>query len=82
MYWLQLFDKYAASWSVLLIAITECILISWVYGAERFLDDIQSMIGKRSNAWKFVWKWMWKVVTPSVLLVKTSINYQQQIQYF
>ncbi|KAI8122141.1 Sodium- and chloride-dependent glycine transporter 2 [Lucilia cuprina] len=28
MYWLQLMDKYAANWSVLLIAISECVLSS------------------------------------------------------
>ena len=69
MYWLQLVDKYAANWSVLLIAISECILISWVYGANRFLRDIQDMIGQQSKLWMFFWTWMWKVVTPAALLV-------------
>jgi solute carrier family 6 amino acid transporter-like protein 5/7/9/14 len=69
MYWLQLVDKYAANWSVLLIAIAECILISWVYGANRFLRDIQDMIGQKSQIWMFFWTWMWKVITPAALLV-------------
>ncbi|KAJ9580738.1 hypothetical protein L9F63_024089, partial [Diploptera punctata] len=68
MYWLQLVDKYAANWSVLLIAISECILISWVYGANRFLRDIQDMIGQQSKLWMFFWTWMWKVITPAALL--------------
>ncbi|KAK7793593.1 hypothetical protein R5R35_008887 [Gryllus longicercus] len=75
MYWLQLVDKYAANWSVLLIAISECILISWVYGADRFLNDIQEMIGVRSNCWKFFWRWMWKVVTPAALLFILFFNW-------
>lgn len=29
---LQLMDTYAASWCVILMALTECIVISWVYG--------------------------------------------------
>ncbi|KAJ4451056.1 hypothetical protein ANN_02493 [Periplaneta americana] len=76
MYWLQLVDKYAANWSVLLIAIAECILISWVYGANRFLRDIQDMIGQQSRLWMFFWTWMWKVVTPAALLVynRQSLN--------
>jgi SNF family Na+-dependent transporter len=69
MYWLQLVDKYAANWSVLLIAIAECILISWVYGANRFLRDIQDMIGQKSWIWTFFWTWMWKLITPATLLV-------------
>lgn len=62
-------DKYAANWSVLLIAIMECVLIAWLYGSERFLNDIQEMIGKRSKYWVFFWSTMWKYVTPAALLV-------------
>ena len=32
MYVLQLLDTYAASWSVFLMAITECVIIAWIYG--------------------------------------------------
>lgn len=68
-YWLQLMDKYAANWSVLLIASCECVLIAWVYGSERFLNDIQGMIGKQSRCWVLFWSWMWRLVTPATLLV-------------
>lgn len=70
MYWLQLMDKYAANWSVLIIAIGECILIAWIYGAEKFCRDIQSMIGKQSKLWVFFWSAMWRVITPSALVVR------------
>ncbi|XP_063232699.1 sodium- and chloride-dependent glycine transporter 1 [Bacillus rossius redtenbacheri] len=75
MYWLQLMDKYAANWSVLLIAIAECVVISWVYGANRFLKDVQDMIGPRSRAWQFFWRWMWRIVTPSTLLFILFFNW-------
>ncbi|XP_059607766.1 sodium- and chloride-dependent glycine transporter 1 isoform X2 [Phlebotomus argentipes] len=75
MFWLQLMDKYAANWSVLLIAITECILIAWMYGSERFLEDIQSMIGQRSRIWVLFWSWMWKAVTPLALLFILFFNW-------
>ncbi|GFG33307.1 hypothetical protein Cfor_09972, partial [Coptotermes formosanus] len=75
MYWLQLVDKYAANWSVLLIAIAECILISWVYGANRFLRDIQDMIGQKSRLWMFFWTWMWKIITPAALLFILFFNW-------
>lgn len=75
MYWLQLMDKYAANWSVLIIAIVECILIAWRYGSERFLNDIQTMIGRHSRVWVFFWSWMWRLITPSALLVS-------QLYYF
>lgn len=75
MYWLQLMDKYAANWSVLLIAISECILVAWVYGANRFLDDIQQMIGPRGRLWRFFWTWMWKVITPAALFFILCFNW-------
>ncbi|XP_068993368.1 sodium- and chloride-dependent glycine transporter 1 isoform X1 [Neodiprion pinetum] len=75
MYWLQLMDKYAANWSVLLIAIGECILVAWVYGADRFLDDVEQMIGPRGRCWRFFWTWMWKVVTPAALFFILFFNW-------
>lgn len=74
MYWLELFDKYAANYSVLLIAILECILISWNYGAERFLTDIEQMIGVRSALWTTFWSRMWKYLTPATLLFILVFN--------
>ncbi|XP_015607712.1 sodium- and chloride-dependent glycine transporter 1 isoform X2 [Cephus cinctus] len=75
MYWLQLMDKYAANWSVLLIAISECILVAWIYGADRFLDDVEQMIGPRGRVWRFFWTWMWKVVTPAALFFILFFNW-------
>ncbi|TDG43311.1 hypothetical protein AWZ03_010283 [Drosophila navojoa] len=75
MYWLQLMDKYAANWSVLLIAILECWLIAWIYGSQRFLNDIQGMIGKRSRLWNFFWGFMWRYITPATLLFILFFNW-------
>lgn len=75
MYWLQLMDKYAANWSVLIIAIIECILIAWMYGSDRFLNDIQSMIGRRSRVWVLFWSTMWRYVTPAALLFILFFNW-------
>nr|XP_031836693.1 sodium- and chloride-dependent glycine transporter 2-like isoform X3 [Nomia melanderi] len=74
-FWLQLMDKYAANWSVLLIAISECLLVGWIYGADRFLDDIQLMIGPHSRLWRFFWTWMWRVVTPATLFFILFFNW-------
>ncbi|XP_061706021.1 sodium- and chloride-dependent glycine transporter 1-like [Cydia pomonella] len=75
MYWLQLMDKYAANWSVLIIAIGECILISWVYGANKFCRDIQCMIGQQSRLWVIFWSSMWRWITPAVLVFILVFNW-------
>lgn len=67
--WLGLFDHYAANFSVSIIAIAECLLIAWYYGAERFIRDIEKMIGTRSPRWRKTWVIMWKYITPSTIIV-------------
>lgn len=66
MYVFQLFDYYSASGMTLLWqAFWECIVISWVYGGDRFMDDIARMIGYRPFPWI---RWCWAVITPLVCL--------------
>ncbi|XP_013135255.1 PREDICTED: sodium- and chloride-dependent glycine transporter 1-like isoform X2 [Papilio polytes] len=75
MYWLQLMDKYAANWSVLIIAIGECILIAWIYGTDKFCRDIQSMIGRQSKLWVIFWSAMWRIITPAALVFILVFNW-------
>ncbi|KAJ1165993.1 hypothetical protein NDU88_006406 [Pleurodeles waltl] len=63
-YVFQLFDYYAASGMCLLfVAIFETICIGWVYGADKFYDDIEHMIGYRPL---LLIKYCWQFVTPAV----------------
>ncbi|XP_058478373.1 sodium- and chloride-dependent creatine transporter 1-like [Solea solea] len=66
MYVFQLFDYYSASGMTLLWqAFWECVVVAWVYGADRFMDDIARMIGYRPFFWV---KWCWLFVTPCVCM--------------
>ncbi|XP_068133767.1 sodium- and chloride-dependent betaine transporter-like [Hyperolius riggenbachi] len=66
MYIFQLFDYYSSSGICLLfVGICECVCIAWVYGADRFFDNIQDMIGYRP--WSVI-KIFWVAVTPAVCL--------------
>ncbi|XP_039250634.1 sodium- and chloride-dependent creatine transporter 1-like [Styela clava] len=67
MYVFQIFDYYSASGMTLLwMSFWECITVAWIYGGDRFYDNIQHMIGYRPNP---VIKWCWMFVTPLVVLV-------------
>ncbi|OQV11692.1 Sodium- and chloride-dependent GABA transporter 3 [Hypsibius exemplaris] len=64
MFVFQLFDNYSASGPTLLwFCFFECIAIGYAYGADKFYDDIELMIGYRINPWC---KWCWKYISPVV----------------
>ncbi|KAG2455338.1 SC6A8 protein, partial [Polypterus senegalus] len=66
MYVFQLFDYYSASGMTLLWqTFWECVVVSWVYGGDRFMDDIARMIGYRPFP---LVTWCWKFVTPCVCM--------------
>ncbi|XP_043938483.1 sodium- and chloride-dependent glycine transporter 2 [Protopterus annectens] len=63
-YMLQLVDTYAASYSLVIIAIFELVGMSYIYGLQRFCEDIEMMIGFQPS--KF-WRVCWAFITPTIL---------------
>ncbi|KAJ8039179.1 Sodium- and chloride-dependent glycine transporter 1 [Holothuria leucospilota] len=49
-------DTYAAGFSLIVIALTYSLIISYIYGLERFRKDIEAMIGFMPGIY---WKVMW-----------------------
>lgn len=64
-YIFQLIDWYSASLCIMFAAFLECVIITWMYGTERFNRDIQMMIGKPVP---IIIRISWCLVTPIVLL--------------
>ncbi|XP_046853323.1 sodium- and chloride-dependent GABA transporter 1-like [Xenia sp. Carnegie-2017] len=67
-YVFQIFDGYAASFPLLIIAFFQCIGVSWIYGNNKFAEDIKDMTGKRP--W-IGWMICWKYISPLALLIVT-----------
>ncbi|XP_023647186.1 sodium- and chloride-dependent GABA transporter 2 [Paramormyrops kingsleyae] len=87
MYIFQLFDYYAASGMCLLfVAIFETVCIAWIYGADRFYDNIEDMIGYRPGPFM---KYCWLVFSPATcfgtfafsLIKYTPLKYNNEYVY-
>ncbi|KAJ8917439.1 hypothetical protein NQ315_005486 [Exocentrus adspersus] len=80
MYWLQLFDWYSASISIVLICLVEVFIVGWTYGVKNFTQDIEFMIGEKVS-----WFWIvsWKITTPAILtfIFITAIGFNRRISY-
>uniref|UniRef100_A0A669DMJ5 Transporter n=1 Tax=Oreochromis niloticus TaxID=8128 RepID=A0A669DMJ5_ORENI len=87
MYVFQLFDYYAASGMCLLfMSIFETVCIAWVYGADRFYDNIEDMIGYRPGPYI---KCCWLFFSPATcigtfafsLIKYTPLKYNNEYVY-
>ena len=58
-------DFYGASFVALILAIIEVITVSWIYGVDRFCNDIEFMLGKQTGLY---WRICWKFITPAVMI--------------
>ncbi|KAJ8415851.1 hypothetical protein AAFF_G00404080 [Aldrovandia affinis] len=65
-YWLALFDSFAGSIPLLIIAFCEMVGVVYIYGIDRFNDDIKFMIGHKPNIF---WQATWRVISPLIMLV-------------
>lgn len=65
-YWLALFDGFAASIPLLVIAFCEIVAVVYVYGIDRFNEDLKFMVGHKPNIF---WQVTWRVLSPLILLV-------------
>ncbi|KAM4740551.1 sodium- and chloride-dependent GABA transporter 2-like isoform 3-T3 [Anableps anableps] len=63
-YILQIFDHYVCSGpTLLLMAIFQSVIIGWIYGAGRFSDNIEDMIGYKPLP---LFKYCWLYITPLI----------------
>ncbi|KAL4646924.1 sodium-dependent neutral amino acid transporter B(0)AT3-like [Arapaima gigas] len=65
-YWLEIFNSYVGSVPLLVIAFFEITAVVYIYGIDRFNDDIVWMTGRRPNIF---WQANWRVISPLMLLI-------------
>jgi solute carrier family 6 (neurotransmitter transporter, glycine) member 5/9 len=59
-------DFYGASFVALILAIIELLTVSWIYGVDRFCNDIEFMLGRKTGLY---FRLCWRFITPSIMIV-------------
>ncbi|XP_056144454.1 sodium-dependent neutral amino acid transporter B(0)AT2 [Lampris incognitus] len=58
-YFVAMFDDYSATLPLIIVVVFETLSVAWVYGADRFLDDVEVMLKWRPPV---IYKYLWKYV--------------------
>ncbi|XP_064362813.1 sodium-dependent neutral amino acid transporter B(0)AT3-like isoform X2 [Dromaius novaehollandiae] len=65
-YWIDIFDSYAGSLPLLVLAFFEVTGIAYVYNIKRFSKDVKWMTGRQPNLY---WQITWRFISPLLLLI-------------
>ncbi|KAG1944503.1 solute carrier family 6 member 16b isoform X2 [Pimephales promelas] len=64
-YFVTMFDDYSATLPLIIVVIFQTVSVAWVYGADRFLEDLRQMLNRPVPV---VYKYLWKYVCPVAML--------------
>ncbi|XP_059205536.1 sodium-dependent neutral amino acid transporter B(0)AT1-like [Centropristis striata] len=76
-YWVTLFDNFAGSVPLLVIGLVEMIAVVYIYGIDRFNEDLEFMVGHKPGIF---WQVSWRVVSPLIVLVILVFYLVTQVQ--
>ena len=74
-YMFDLFDQVCGSWNILLIALIEVMIVAWLYGGNRFIDDILKMEIWMPKLLQYYWKLCWCFITPIAMIFLLIMNF-------
>ncbi|XP_069104940.1 sodium- and chloride-dependent betaine transporter-like [Argopecten irradians] len=82
-YVFQMIDWYIAAYCIFVGTLLECVVIGWLYGAERFSRDVELMTGRPVH---LLVRWSWLLVVPlamcvSLILVITNMTSPSSKEY-
>uniref|UniRef100_A0A4W6FT85 Transporter n=1 Tax=Lates calcarifer TaxID=8187 RepID=A0A4W6FT85_LATCA len=66
LYWVTLFDSFAGSVPLLTIGLFEMIAVVYIYGIDRFNEDLEFMVGRKPSIF---WQISWRLISPLIVLV-------------
>nr|XP_029731087.1 sodium-dependent neutral amino acid transporter B(0)AT3-like isoform X1 [Aedes albopictus]XP_029731088.1 sodium-dependent neutral amino acid transporter B(0)AT3-like isoform X1 [Aedes albopictus]XP_029731089.1 sodium-dependent neutral amino acid transporter B(0)AT3-like isoform X1 [Aedes albopictus]XP_029731090.1 sodium-dependent neutral amino acid transporter B(0)AT3-like isoform X1 [Aedes albopictus] len=68
-YWLKMFDSFAGTIGLVVVALMETIAVIYIYGHKKFTEDIYQMTGIRPGPyWQLTWRYIGPVIMFLILL--------------
>uniref|UniRef100_A0A7M5ULG4 Transporter n=1 Tax=Clytia hemisphaerica TaxID=252671 RepID=A0A7M5ULG4_9CNID len=75
MYWFNLIDNFSAGISLLFLGLCELITVGWIFGANNFRTQIESLVGFQiSSFWIIMWKFVTPVIVTAIFLSSLITN--------
>ncbi|XP_075318191.1 sodium- and chloride-dependent neutral and basic amino acid transporter B(0+) isoform X2 [Odontesthes bonariensis] len=68
-YWVTLIDQFVASWVLLVLVLFEIIGVCYIYGGNRFIKDIEMMLGNKTSLFWLWWRACWFFISPCIIAV-------------
>ncbi|KFD54297.1 hypothetical protein M513_04839 [Trichuris suis] len=65
-YLIEYLDHYAVSYSVLIVVMLEAVVVTYVYGIQRFCADVKLMLGAKPNIFLRI---CWLVTCPAIVAI-------------
>ncbi|KAG9509797.1 Sodium-dependent serotonin transporter, partial [Fragariocoptes setiger] len=78
-YVISLLDAYGTSLSLLFIVFIETSTVCWVYGVERFSNNLEEMLHYRPGLY---WRICWRYISPTILLFLFCAAIWQEKEHF
>ena len=80
-YMFELIDNTGAAWNILVFALIELVIVSWMYGIDKFCDNIKEMEMNIPKFMLYYWKACWCFITPITLVVLLIIGFVKHTPY-
>ncbi|XP_072238539.1 sodium- and chloride-dependent neutral and basic amino acid transporter B(0+) [Leuresthes tenuis] len=68
-YWVTLIDQFVASWVLLVLVLFEIVGVCYIYGGNRFIKDIEMMLGSKTSLYWLWWRACWFFISPCIIAV-------------
>ncbi|XP_014608769.1 PREDICTED: sodium-dependent neutral amino acid transporter B(0)AT3 isoform X1 [Polistes canadensis] len=81
-YWLKMFDSFAGTIGLVMVALMEMISVIFVYGHEKFTKDIEEMTGYKPGIyWQVTWRFLAPIIMVCILISSIASMFIKKPEY-